>query len=76
MLKDIYDGLLKILGCERGTTKNLKSEKWGHEDPKANLHHLKRKLLPSMIFVKSSISPKSVIIENFHEPPLSLEKTF
>ena len=48
----VFRGAPKILGSERGATKNLESEKGGHENYKAYLSYLKRKLLPSMIFVK------------------------
>ena len=67
------EGLPKILGCERGAAKKLKSDKGDHENYKANLSYLKRKLLPSTIFVKPCISPYIIINEYFHE---SLGTTF
>ena len=62
----IYRGRQKFWDVKEGATKNLKSEKRGHENHTANLSYLKRKLLLSMIFVKPCISPQSIINEYFH----------
>ena len=64
----IFGGAPKILGRERGLTKNRISEKGGHGNYKANMSYLKRKPLPSTIFVKPHISPRSIINEYFREP--------
>ena len=57
-----------MLGCEMGATKDLKSEKGGHENYKANLNlsYVKRKLLPSMIFVKPCIYSHSITKNEYY----------